>query len=61
VALFVTSGQVHWHEALALGGGSVAGGLCGVWALERVNEKVLRIAIVAVGTSLTIGLFARPI
>jgi len=61
VALFVTSPQVHWVEAIALGAGAIIGGLCGSWALHRVNEKVLRMAIVCIGICLTIDLFAKPI
>jgi len=61
VALFVTSPQLHWREALALGAGAIAGGLLGSWALHRVNEKSLRIAIVCIGIALTIGLFIKPI
>jgi hypothetical protein len=61
VALFVASPQVHWREAVVLGVGAIVGGLAGVWALQRVNEKALRIAIVAIGLALTVGLFLRPI
>ena len=61
VVLFVTSPQVHWVQAAVLGGGAIAGGLVGTWALKRVNERALRIAIVCLGVALTIGLFARPI
>jgi uncharacterized membrane protein YfcA len=61
VVLFVTSPQVHWPEALALSAGAVVGGLCGSWALHRVNEKTLRIVIVGIGICLTIGLFVKPI
>lgn len=61
VLLFVTSPQVHWLEASVLGSGAILGGLMGSWALHRVNAKVLRIAIVCIGVSLTIGLFAKPI
>jgi uncharacterized protein len=61
VTLFVTSPQVHWVEAIALGAGAIIGGLCGSWALHKVNEKVLRMAIVCIGICLTIGLFAKPI
>jgi uncharacterized protein len=44
-----------------LGAGAVVGGLAGTWALRRVNERVLRIAIVGLGVALTIALFLRPI
>ena len=61
VALFVTSPELHWREALALGAGAIVGGMLGAWALHRVNEKVLRILIVCIGIALTIGLFTKPI
>ena len=61
VVLFVTSPQVHWTQALVLGAGAIVGGLAGTWALKRVSERPLRIAIVCLGVALTIGLFVRPI
>jgi len=61
VVLFVTSPMVHWHEAIVLGIGAIAGGLMGAWALHRINERVLRVAIVCIGISLTVGLFLKPI
>lgn len=61
VVLFVTSPQLHWREAIVLGAGAIIGGLVGSWALHRVNEKALRIAIVCIGGALTIGLFLKPI
>jgi uncharacterized protein len=61
VLLFVTSPQVHWHSAMVLGAGAILGGLMGSWALHRVNERVLRVAIVCIGISLTVGLFLKPI
>ena len=61
VLLFVTSPEVHWLSALVLGVGAIAGGLAGAWALHRVNEKLLRGAVVAIGVCLTIGLFMKPI
>ena len=61
VALFVTSPLVHWPQAIALGAGAILGGLAGVWALRRVNERWLRIAIVCIGLALTVGLFVQPV
>ena len=61
VVLFVFSPQVRWLQAAAPGAGAIVGGLAGTWALKRVNERGLRIAIVCVGVALTIGLFVRPI
>jgi uncharacterized membrane protein YfcA len=60
VLLFLTSPELHWREAVVLGAGAMAGGLIGSWALHRVNEKALRIAIVCIGIALTIGLFIKP-
>lgn len=61
VLLFLSSPQLHWRQAMALGSGAIVGGLLGSWALHRINEKVLRIAIVCIGIALTIGLFVKPI
>lgn len=61
VALFVMSPQVHWQQAVVLGVGAIIGGLGGAWALQRVNEKALRIAIVCIGIALTVGLFLKPV
>ncbi len=61
VVLFVSSPEVHWREAIALGAGAIVGGLCGAWALHKVNEKLLRMVIVGIGIALTIGLFLKPL
>ena len=39
--------------------GIVLGGLAGSWALHRINEKLLRVLVVCIGITLTIGLFLR--
>ena len=61
VAIFAFSPQVRWLSALVIGAGAVAGGLLGAWMLHRVNERLLRTAVVTIGVALTIGLFVRPI
>lgn len=61
VVLFVTSPEVHWREAAVLGTGAIAGGLMGAWALHRVNDKLLKIAVAVIGVALSIGLFLKPI
>jgi uncharacterized protein len=61
VVFFVTSPEVHWLEALLLGVGAIGGGIAGAWSLHRVNERLLRMAIVILGALLSLGLFLRPI
>jgi uncharacterized membrane protein YfcA len=61
VALFITSPELHWLQAAVLAAGAILGGLAGAWALHRVNEKALRVAIVCIGAALTVGLFLRPL
>jgi uncharacterized membrane protein YfcA len=61
VALFITSPELHWLQAAVLAVGAILGGLAGTWALHRVNEKALRVAIVGIGVALTVGLFLRPL
>ena len=57
VAIFVFSPDVHWLQTLITAVGASLGGWSGALALQRVNEKALRYAVVAVGILLTIGLF----
>ena len=59
VLIFMFSRDVHWLHALVLGAGGIIGGLTGVWLLPRVNERLLRILVIAIGIVLTIGLFMR--
>jgi uncharacterized membrane protein YfcA len=60
VVLFLTSPQLHWLQCGVLAAGAIIGGLLGAWALHRVNEKALRVAIVCIGIALTVGLFVKP-
>ena len=59
VLIFMFSSDVHWRHAAVLGAGGIAGGLMGVWLLPRVNERWLRILVIAIGIALTVGLFVR--
>ena len=59
VAIFVLSRDVHWWHAAVLGSGGIIGGVAGAMLLPRVNEKWLRIGVIALGIVLTIGLFLR--
>jgi hypothetical protein len=61
VVLFLASPQLHWLQCGVLAAGAIIGGLLGAWALHRVNERALRVAIVCIGVALTVGLFLKPI
>ena len=57
VAIFVFSRDVHWLQAAITGAGGSFGGWAGALMLKRVNETLLRLVVVAIGVTLTIGLF----
>ena len=59
VAVFAFSGLVHWRAAAVVAVGAVGGGAVGAWALHRVNEKLLRAGVVAIGIVLTVAMFVR--
>ena len=59
VAIFAFSNDVHWHAALAVAVGAIAGGQAGAWLMLRVEDHLLRLGVVAIGFALTIGLFLQ--
>ena len=59
VAIFAFSPDVHWGAALAVGAGAIIGGQAGAWMMLRVDERKLRLGVVAIGAILTVVLFAR--
>ncbi len=59
VVIFLISSDVAWKQAAVVGIAALAGGQVGAYALNRVNEKIMRLCIVALGLALTIGLFLR--
>jgi len=59
VALFVFSADVHWLEVVVTALGASVGGWAGALMLQRVNEKALKIGVVAIGAALTIALFLK--
>jgi uncharacterized protein len=59
VAIFVFSGDVAWKQVAVVAVAAVIGGQLGAYALTRVNEKVMRVCITAIGVALTVGLFLR--
>ena len=59
VLILVTSPEVRWIQASVSGAGAILGGVAGGLMLQKVNEKMLRFAVVLIGMTLTIGLFMR--
>jgi uncharacterized membrane protein YfcA len=59
VALFAFSHDVRWLYALIVAAGSIVGGQVGAYMLLRVNVKLLRVFVVAIGVVLSVGLFLR--
>jgi uncharacterized membrane protein YfcA len=59
VLVFLFSRDVAWTQAAVVAVGAIGGGWCGAWILQRVDVKILRVAVVAIGVALTIGLFLR--
>ncbi len=59
VVIFVFSHDVAWKQVVVVAIAAVAGGQLGAYALQRVNEKVMRIAVTVLGVALTIALFVR--
>jgi uncharacterized membrane protein YfcA len=59
VAIFVFSPEVRWVAAGVSSAGAIIGGVVGGLMLHKVNERVLRVAIVVIGVALTVGLFLR--
>lgn len=59
VLVFLLAPDVAWKQAAIVAVAAMIGGLVGAWLLRRINEKLLRGCVVAVGVALTIGLFVR--
>jgi uncharacterized membrane protein YfcA len=59
VLVFLVSGEVWWIAAVITCIGALAGSLIGARLMQRVNERLLRVAIIVIGVLLTIGLFLR--
>ena len=59
VAIFAFSNDVHWMQAGITAIGASFGGWAGALMLKTVNETLLKLAVIAIGLLLTIGLFAK--
>jgi uncharacterized membrane protein YfcA len=59
VAIFVFSPEVEWVTAAVYSAGAILGGVLGGHMVRKVNERVLRLLVVLIGSTLTVGLFIR--
>ena len=59
VMVFLFSPQIHWLQAGVVCVGAIIGGWIGGHIINRVDEKLLRAAAVAIGAALTVGLFIK--
>jgi uncharacterized membrane protein YfcA len=59
VLIFLFAPQVRWLQAGIASAGAIIGGILGGLLLHRLNERLLRLAIVLIGLALTLGLFIR--
>lgn len=57
VIFLIQARHLPWLLILCVAVPAILGGQIGAQLLHRVNEKVLRIAVVCIGTVLTVGLF----
>ena len=57
VTVLIFSGSVDFTKALLIGSGAIAGGMTGVWILDRIDEAILRLFVILVGALLTFWLF----
>ena len=59
VVCFVIAGKVWWPQTLVMLAGAVAGGWLGAHAGRRIDQKLVRIAIIFISVTITIVFFVR--
>jgi uncharacterized protein len=59
VAVFAFSPSVHWLQAAIACVGATLGGILGGYMVTRVNERLLRVMVIVIGSALTLGLFIK--
>jgi uncharacterized membrane protein YfcA len=61
VLIFVVTSHLDWVRIAVVAAGAIVGGVIGSWMLKRVNETILRGAVVVIGLTLTVWLFWRAL
>lgn len=59
VVIFLFSPDLHWEQATVTAVGATIGGVGGAHLIHRIDEKILRIFIIVIGSLLTVGLFLK--
>jgi uncharacterized membrane protein YfcA len=59
VVIFLFTPDIPWLRVAAVAVGSMLGGYFGAILLKRVNDRIIRIVVIVLGLSLTIGLFLK--
>jgi uncharacterized membrane protein YfcA len=59
VIIFLARVHVPWTLVLYVAVSAIAGGQLGTYLLRRLDEKVLRVGITAIGVVLTVAMFVR--
>ncbi|HEY0522320.1 MAG TPA: sulfite exporter TauE/SafE family protein [Stellaceae bacterium] len=57
VIAFAIAGIVHWPETLAMAAASVVGGYVGALGAKRVDQRVIKGCVIALGAALTVYFF----
>jgi uncharacterized protein len=56
---FIVSGAVLWPHAILMSVGTILGGYWGVYYIRRVDPKLVRLFVIAVGLSMTLYFFIK--
>ena len=59
VICFVLAGKVDWVPALTMLGAAMAGGYTGARVSRRMNPDHVRLAVIAIGTAMSVAFFLR--
>jgi len=57
VVTFILAGAVFWPQALLMILGAVAGGYGGAWYAQKLDQKVVRHVVIAIGAGMTVYFF----
>ena len=59
VFVFLISGAVSAASAIPLAVGGIFGSIAGAWLLNRIDERALKVVVVAIGLAFSVWLFVR--